>query len=289
MLSQFNQNFTQLQLLDDCGCATIQKVQYKQPATNPVLELFERGVAMGDIRYKSRGKISFESLACCKKPANSATADSGCAIYSKRTLFGTAIEVCCDDVSTSIDDEKVRVLAQAKRDLAIRIMQGDGATLGIANHPETVRSNVTTDFDAQQAVFEALFRASAIGTPTVVMSPSMMKAVLAGQPVTGNAFTSNLQMLNAMLCSACDSTPKIVVSDLLTGRQAFVFPADDLVYYTSEYEGGLCKDMVPTETDTSSWLLMATIADGFNTTLYFGYAFAGVIGQMQYYTHIQYV
>jgi hypothetical protein len=289
MLKQFNQNFTQLQLQDDCGCATIQKVTYKQPATVPILDLFERGVTMGDIRYKSRGNIQFESLACCKKPMNSSTADSGCSIYSKRTLFGAAIPVCCDDTSTTIDDEKIRVLAQAKRDLAVRIMLGSGDTLGIANHPETVRSNVTTDFDAQQAVFEALFRASEIGTPTVVMSPAMMKAVLAGQPTVGNAFTANLQMLNAMLCSACDSTPKIIVSDLLQGKQAFVFPADDLVYYLSEYEGGLCKDMVSTETSTSSWMLMATIADGFNTTLHFGYAFAGVIGQMQYYTHIKYV
>ncbi|MFS6823016.1 hypothetical protein, partial [Staphylococcus aureus] len=73
---------------------------------------------MGDIRYKSRGKISFESLACCKSPKNSATADSGCAIYSKRTLFGAAIPVCCDDLSTTLDDEKIRVMAQAKRDLA---------------------------------------------------------------------------------------------------------------------------------------------------------------------------
>jgi hypothetical protein len=228
-------------------------------------------------------------LTCCKSPKNSATSDSGCQIYSKRTLFGTSIPLCCDDTSTSLDDEKIRVAAQAKRDLAIRILQGSDGTLGIANHPETTRSNVTTDFDAQQAIFEALFRASAIGTPTVVMSPAMMKALLAGQPVVGNAFTSNLTMLNSMLCNACDSAPKIIVSDLLTGRQAFVFPADDLVYYTSEYEGGLCKDMVPTETASSTWLLMSAIADGFNTTLYFGYAFAGVIGQMQYYTYINYV
>lgn len=288
MLTNFSADFMKLQLQDDCGCATVQKVEYRNPVTVPVLDLFQMGTTIGDIRYKSRGKVKFESLACCQKPKNSATAENGCLIYSRRQLFGASLPVCCDDTTTTIDDEKMRVMAQAKRDMVMKILQGFGTdTYGIANHPETVRANVTSDFQAQNAVFEALFRASAIGTPTVVMSPSMMRAMLAGQPTVGNAFTNQLQMLNMMLCSQCDSTPKIIVSDLLVGKQAFVFPADDLTYYVSQYEGGQCKDIVPQETSSSTWLLMATIQDGFSTMLYFGYAFAGVIGQMQYYTYIK--
>ncbi|MGL6131554.1 MAG: hypothetical protein ACRCZ9_08090 [Fusobacteriaceae bacterium] len=181
-------------------------------------------------------------------------------------------------------------MAQAKKDLSLRVLYGDGATTyGIANHPEAIRANVNSDTAAQNAIFEAMFRATAVGSPVVIVSAQMMRALLNGQPTVGTAFTSNLQMLTNMLCSACDNMPKIIVSNELTGKKAFIFPAGDLSYYLSEYEGGLCKDMVDQQSDTSTWLLMANVSNGFSTDLYVGYAFAGVIGQMQYTTYINYV